>query len=86
VVTIETHTASIKRFIHNCQLLRKTPTIPPQGPMAMVDMVGMGLAVKLLFHSLNAVPCIKGESQIQFYSMRRPKPPTLPPGSHLKQS
>jgi hypothetical protein len=39
----------------------------------MVDTVGMGLAVELLFHSLNAVPHIRGGSQIQFDSMRRPR-------------
>ncbi len=39
----------------------------------MVDTVGMGLAVELLFHSLNAVPRIRGESHIQFDSMRQPR-------------
>jgi hypothetical protein len=72
VATIKAHTTSIKHSIYNCQLLRKTPTIPSQGPMAMADMVGMGLAVKLLFHSLNTVLCIKGEPHIHFDSMRRP--------------
>ena len=41
--------------------------------MASADTVGMGLAVELLFHSLNAVSRIKGESHIQFDSMRRPR-------------
>ncbi len=41
--------------------------------MAMMDTVGMDVAVELLFQSLNAVPCIKGESHIQFDSMRRPR-------------
>jgi hypothetical protein len=41
--------------------------------MPLADTVGMGLAVKLLFHSLNAVPHIKGESHIQFDYMRQPR-------------
>jgi hypothetical protein len=73
VATIEGHAASTMRSVYNGQLFRKTPTIPPRGPMALTDTVGMGLAVELLFHSLNAVPCIKGESHIQFDSMRRPR-------------
>jgi hypothetical protein len=73
VATIEGHAASTMRSVYNCQLFRKTPTIPPRGPMALTDTVGMGLAVELLFHLLNAVPRIKGESHIQFNSMRRPR-------------
>ena len=73
VATIEAHTAAIKKNILNCQLLRKTPSIPPHGPMPIADTVGMGLAVELLFHSLTAVPRIKGQSHIQFDSMRRPR-------------
>jgi hypothetical protein len=41
--------------------------------MPLTDPVGMGLAVDLLFHSLNAMPRIKGESHIQFDSMRQPR-------------
>ena len=41
--------------------------------MPLTDPVGMGLAVELLFHSLTAKPRIKGESHIQFDSMRRPR-------------
>jgi hypothetical protein len=33
--------------------------------------IGMGLAVKLLFHSLTPVPRIKGEKHIQFDLMRK---------------
>jgi hypothetical protein len=73
VATIESHAAAIKRSVLNCQLLRKTPSIPPRGPMPLADTVGMGLAVELLFHSLNAIPRIKGQSHIQFDSMRRPR-------------
>ena len=60
VATIEAHAAAIKKNILNCQLLRKTPSIPPRGPMPIADTIGMGLAVELLFHSLTAVPRIKG--------------------------
>jgi hypothetical protein len=73
VATIHRHAAALKRSIYNCQLFRKTPTIPPRGPMPLIDTVGMGLAVELLFHSLNAVPRIKGKSHIQFDSMRQPR-------------
>jgi hypothetical protein len=73
IATIEAHAAAILRTVHNCQQFRKTPTIPPRGPMPMSDGLGMGLAVELLFHSLMAVPCIKGKSHIQFKSMCRPR-------------
>jgi hypothetical protein len=73
VATIHGHAAALKRSVGNCQLFRKTPTIPPRGPMPLTDPVGMGLAVELLFHSLTATPRIKGESHIQFDSMRRPR-------------
>ena len=73
VATIHGHAAALKRSVGNCQLIQKTPTIPPQGPMPLTDPVGMGLVVELLFHSLTAKPCIKGESHIQFDSMRRPR-------------
>ncbi len=72
VATIQGHAAARKRSVYYCHLFRKMPTIPPQGPMPLADTVGMGLAVELLFHSLNAVPHIKGESHIQFDSMRQP--------------
>ncbi len=73
VAAIQGHAAALKRSVYNCHLFRKTPTIPPRGPMPMADTVGMGLAVKLLFHFLNAMPCIKGESHIQLDSMRQPR-------------
>jgi hypothetical protein len=73
IATIKAHSTAILIAIHNCQQSRKTPLIPPQGPMPMSDNVGIGLAVELLFHSITAVPRIKGESHIQFDSMRRPR-------------
>jgi hypothetical protein len=73
VATIEAHATAILRTVQNCQQFRKTPSIPPRGPMPISDGVGMGLAIELLFHSLTAVPHIKGESHIQFNSMRRPR-------------
>jgi hypothetical protein len=69
MVTIKAHTSAISRAICNYQQFRKTPTIPPRGPMPMTDSVGMGLAVELLFHLLTAVPRIRGELHIQFGSM-----------------
>ncbi len=71
IATIEAHTSAILQTVHNCQQFRMTPTIPPQGPMPMLDSVGMGLAVELLFHSITMVPHIKGESRIQFDSVIR---------------
>jgi hypothetical protein len=41
--------------------------------MPLTDTMGMRLVVELLFHSLNAVPHIKGKSHIQFDSMREPR-------------
>jgi hypothetical protein len=73
VATIEAHAAAIKRMTQNCKLFRMAPPIPPQGPMPMSDCVGMGLAVSILLNSLTAMPCLKGESHIQFDSMRRPR-------------
>ena len=71
VATIEAHATAILRAVRNCQQFRKTPLIPPRGPMPISDKVGMGLAIELLFHSLTAVPRIKGESHIQFDSLHR---------------
>ena len=65
------HAAALKRSVGNCHLIRKTPTMG--GPMPLTDPVGMGLAVELSFHSLTAKLRIKGESHIQFDSMRRPR-------------
>jgi hypothetical protein len=49
------------------------PLLPTQGPMPIADRVGMGVAVSILFNSLTATPCLKGETHIQFDSMRRPR-------------
>ncbi len=73
VATMEAHATAILRAVRNCQHFRKTPLIPPRGPMPISDGVGMGLAIELLFHSLMAIPRIKGETHIQFDSMRRPR-------------
>jgi hypothetical protein len=73
VATIEAHKCAVLRMVRNCQQFHKTPSVPPRGPMPLTDNVGMGLAVELLFHSLTAVPRLKGESHIQFESMRRPR-------------
>ncbi len=71
VATIEVHTAAIGWGVNNCQLLRKTLSIPPRGPMPIGHIVGMGLAIELLFHFLTAVPCIKGKKHIQYDLMRK---------------
>ena len=71
--TIEAHTAAIRRWAQNCKLFGMTPPILPRGPMPMEDQVGMAVAVSLLFNSLNAKPCLVGESHVQFDLMRRPR-------------
>jgi hypothetical protein len=73
VATIEAHTAAIQQGVNNCQIFRKTLSILPWGPTLIRDSVGMGVTVKLLFHSLTAVPRIKGEKHIQFDLMRKPR-------------
>jgi hypothetical protein len=73
VATVKAHAASIRWGVNNCQLFRKTPSILPWGPMPIGDYVGMGLMVKLPFHLLTPVSCIKGEKHIQYDSMRKPR-------------
>jgi hypothetical protein len=73
VATIEAHTAAIQQGVNNCQLFRKTPFIPPQGPIPIGNSIGMWLVVKLLFHSLTAVPRINGAKHILFDLMRKPR-------------
>jgi hypothetical protein len=71
--TIQSHASAVKRTVKNCGILRKTPTVPPRGPMPCGDELGMGMAVDMLFNSLTAKPCLEGEKHIQFNSMRRPR-------------
>lgn len=71
--TLEAHVVVVSQSVRNCRLIRKTATIPHQGPMPLADNVGMGLAVELLQHSLTAKPRLKGEVFIQFDLMRRPQ-------------
>ena len=53
VLTIEGHTAAIKRAVRNSRAIRKTPTIPPRGPMPLTDNSGMAIAVDMLYNSLS---------------------------------
>jgi hypothetical protein len=71
--TIRAHVAAIRRAVQNSRLIRKTPTLPPRGPMPIADQVGMGMAVDMLFNSLTDKPCMKGQALIQFDSMCRPR-------------
>ncbi len=68
---IGSHAAAVKRAVASCSLIRKTPALPARGPMPMADELGMGKAVEMLFNSLTAKPCIKGQTHVQFDSVRR---------------
>ncbi len=41
--------------------------------MPLSELVGMGIAVDMLFNSFTARPRLKGESHIQFDSMQHPR-------------
>ena len=71
VSTIEAKASSIKRTVHECELIPKSPFIPLRGPMPMGDSVGMGMAVEMLMHSAVAEPRLKDQKFIQFDTMRK---------------
>jgi hypothetical protein len=71
VSTIEGHAAATKRAVRNSRAIRKTPTIPPRGPMPLTDNSVTAIAVDVLYNSLSVKPRITGERFIQFNSMRR---------------
>ena len=70
-LTMAAHSGAVKRTVRNCELISKTPSIPPRGPMPMQDVVGMGLLVEMLHHGSTATPRIKGQKFIQYDSMRK---------------
>lgn len=69
--TVAGHVTALCRSIHNCQLIRKTPSIEPRGPMPLCDLVGMGVAVDMLVYSLTAKPRITGQPFIQYATVRK---------------
>jgi hypothetical protein len=71
--TIGAHATAVKRRVQNCALIRKTPTLPACSPMPLSNPVGMDMALDMLFNLLTAQPWLKGESHIQFDSMRCPR-------------
>jgi hypothetical protein len=71
--TIKAHAAAIKRTVLNCACIRKTPTIPMQGPMPLSDQLGIGMAVDMFFNSFTAQSRLEGEAFIQLDSMRKPR-------------
>jgi hypothetical protein len=71
ITTMTAHAAATKRLVRRCALIGKTPTIPPRRPLPMSDLVGMSVAVDMLFHLLTANPRLEGESHIQLNSMCR---------------
>ena len=52
--TITGHANSIKRTIAMCDLIGKTPSIPPRGPFPMKDQIGMGVGVEMNLKGLTA--------------------------------
>jgi hypothetical protein len=73
VTAIKAHAAAIKRAVQNSRLIRKTPTVPPRGPMPIADQMGIGMAIDLLLNSLTAKPRMKGQAFIQFDLMQPPR-------------
>jgi hypothetical protein len=71
ISTIGSHAAAVKQAVASCSLIRKTPALPARRPMPMADELGMGKAVEMLFNSLTAKPCIKGQTHVQFDSVRQ---------------
>ena len=69
--TLMGHASSVQRTAKNCKLIGKTPSVPLRGPMPFSDPVGMGVAVEMLFTSITAKSRIKGQSHIQYDTMRK---------------
>jgi hypothetical protein len=69
LMTTKAHAVAILRMVCNCAAIRKTPMIPVQGPCKLEDLVGMSVAVDMLYSSLVSVPRLQGESHIQFELM-----------------
>jgi hypothetical protein len=65
------HIAMLGREIWNAQLICKTPTVEPRGPLPLGDTVGMGIAVDMLVYSLTAKPRITGQKFIQYATARK---------------
>jgi hypothetical protein len=58
-------------MVKNSSLIHKTPTIPPRGPMPLHDQSGMGTAIDILLASLTAKPRIRGQTFVQFGTVRK---------------
>jgi hypothetical protein len=69
--TIKAQVLAIKMAVINCSRLQKTPTIPPQGPMPLLDRVGMGMAVNMLYSSITAKHWLRGQAFIKFDSVQK---------------
>jgi hypothetical protein len=83
VTTTKAHAAAILRMVCDCAAIRKTPMIPVRGPYKLEGLVGMSVAVDMLYSSLVSVPRLQGESHIQFSSNQciASGPPSQGPGS-----
>lgn len=69
--TLEGHAVCILQRVKNCALIvSKMPAIDARGLMPLGDLVGMGVTVELLVHSLTSRPRIKGQKFVQFDSVR----------------
>ena len=69
--TISGHVVATLRTVSNCALIRKTPTIEARGPMALTDLVGMGVAVEMIVYSMTAAPRIKSQPFVQYATVRK---------------
>jgi hypothetical protein len=67
------HATAVKQTVANYAQIKKTPTLPARGAMPLADHLGMRIAVEMLFDSLIVKPRLKGETHIQFDTMRRPR-------------
>ena len=69
--TVASHRASVDRTVRQCELINKTPSFPPRGPMPVGDPVGMGVAVEMLHHSTNRTGRVNKEGFISYAAMCR---------------
>ena len=69
--TVASHRTGVDRVVRQCELINKTPSFPPRGPMPVADTIGMGVAVEMLHHSINRSGRVNKQSFISFATMRK---------------
>lgn len=65
------HANEILRAVCIGQMIHKSPSIQPRGPMPLSDTVGMGLAIEILLRSIMGKGRAPGRSSIQYSTMRQ---------------